>query len=119
MQPIGKQLPTITRRAENPQAPTRYVSPASRPAILDKEADIEIPNKLWSAWAPKGGKRAIIRAFTDQEFMVLDCRRTLLRSGLRPMGNGEPLSATNEAEWPSDVLVASAKLSAMLGGFRP
>ena len=40
--------------------------PASRPAILDREADVEIPNRLWSAWAPKGGKRAIVLDVTEQ-----------------------------------------------------
>lgn len=119
MQPIGTVLPAVTRRAENPQAPTRYASPASRPAILDREADIEIPNRLWSGWTPKNGKRSIVREFTDEEADIVARRKDALVRGLRPMGDGEPLSAVSEAEWPSDVLIASAKLSAMLGGFRP
>lgn len=76
-----------------------------RPKLLDREADHDLPRKLWENWIPANGKRAIVRAFTDAELAAVQRRHTELSRGLEPF-------------LPQQRDRIRAPLHAMLGGFR-
>lgn len=76
-----------------------------RPKVLDREADIDLPRKLWENWIPANGKRAIVRAFTDAERGCVQRRHAELTHGLEPF-------------LPQQRDRIRAPVHAMLGGFR-
>jgi hypothetical protein len=76
-----------------------------RPKILDREADFDLPRKLWENWIPTNGKRGIVRAFTESERGCVQRRLAELTSGLAPF-------------LPEQRGQIRAPLHAMLGGFR-
>lgn len=71
----------------------------------DHECDIDLPARLFSAWHPAGGQRAIIRALTNDERGKLTARVELLTSAI---------AGYTETEQPS----VEAEIAAMLNGFR-
>lgn len=76
-----------------------------RPTLLDREADIAIPNRVWSSWAPAFGERSIVRALTSAESTALQRRAHELRCGLVPLQQSQRRAA-------------DTAISAMFGGFR-
>ena len=48
--------------------------PSSMPAVIDREADVEIP-RAWSSWRPANGPRHLRRALTAEERAALEKRR--------------------------------------------
>jgi hypothetical protein len=80
-------------------------SRAARPALMDREADFDIPRKVSTNWLPAIGAREINRALSDAERATLQRRASDLASGLTPMQ-------------PHEKDDARAAMHAMLGGFR-
>ena len=107
MESIGKVVSGMMAKLERGEAlqPTPSGLPAVRPAILDREADFEIPHRVWSSWMPANGPRHLRRALTVPERAAVERRVHELIGGLRPF------------EGPECDRVDAA-ISAMLGGFR-
>lgn len=75
------------------------------PKKLDPECDAEIPRRVFSAWKPVNGPRAIVRALTANERSKLEARWLALREALMPFGDDQEASV-------------NAEIAAAFGGFR-
>lgn len=93
---IGKGSTTV------PSLPN---TPATRPALVDREADYTIPALVFTAWVPEHGLRPIRRALTDRERSIAQVRSRALTSGLRPLV-------------PCEHNIVRSALHGMFGGFR-
>lgn len=76
-----------------------------RPPLLDKTADFEIPQRVWSNWIPAVGKREVVRALRADEYTAVKNRIQQLTDGMHPFTLAE-------------VSTVKASLAAMLGGYR-
>ena len=86
-------------------APLPATMPAARPKLVDREADFDLPRRLWDNWTPAQGTRAIVRALTEPERATLQRRHIELSRGLTPFSHDE-------------FDQVRAPLHAMLSGFR-
>src|SRR4051812_16814949 len=95
MQKITKLLPRVLARASDAHTreafrTSRFAEPKNRrggndpPELCNRECDIEIPERLFSAWAPMFGTRKIVRALTDIERAKISGRADALGDALLP-----------------------------------
>jgi len=75
------------------------------PAWFDRETDVEMPNRLFSAWQSALGPRQVRRALTVSERGKLEARAAALSAGLIPFSRDQ------------EGLV-DAEIAAMFNGFR-
>jgi hypothetical protein len=75
------------------------------PRLVDRECDVELPRRLFSAWAPSQGERAIVRSLTSHERAVLTARAVELEASLAPYHD-------------TQVTAVEAELAGMFSGFR-
>lgn len=76
-----------------------------QPRLLDKTADFEIPQRVWSNWIPAVGKREVVRALRADEYTAIKKRVQELIDGMHPFTLAE-------------VATVKASIAAMLGGYR-
>lgn len=110
MQDFSKAMPAVMANIEAARTSLPAVSvssekPAQRPALVNRDTDLEIPQRVFGAWTPEGGHRELRRPLTDVERAAVQRRKIELSDGLRAFGDLER------------GLVDGA-LSVMLGGFR-
>jgi hypothetical protein len=85
MRPIGEVVslrPRVPSKAGSMPASLR--ASADKPALIDHEADVEIPRRLWSNFIPEFGSRTIVRALTTSEREALEQRKVALTTGMLP-----------------------------------
>ncbi len=59
-------------------------APAEPPQFLNRAADFDIPNRVWSNWKPVNGSRSLKRELLPAERGLVEGRRTELAEGLGP-----------------------------------
>lgn len=82
---ITKALASVSRVTPPscaPDALAKRYDASNLPAWLNRQTDLEIPRKVWSAWIPRDGSRSIIRALSDDERQALTARAAELRPAL-------------------------------------
>jgi hypothetical protein len=73
-----------SERSWEPNAPVVRDDASNLPEAFVPLTDLEIPNRVWSAWAPSFGDREIVRALRDDERAALQARTNELRPALEP-----------------------------------
>lgn len=103
--------PVLARRAEPSQQSQSAVAvryDAGVPPLWDRECDVDIPSRVWSAWAPAGAPRAITRPLSATEQHKLTVRKEALEAALRPFN----------PEIPEEVDDVEREIAGVLSGFR-
>lgn len=67
-----------------PAVATTNFSADRLPPIMNRAADIAIPNGAWSHWTPESGARELRRALTAEERGMLEARASQLKPALHP-----------------------------------